>query len=80
MFMITHASELEAASLRARLRWADAIDDLLAEGSPDAASTVVLVDARAELADLRTDLSHDDLHRLANVVRAHRATAQTTTR
>jgi hypothetical protein len=72
MFMIAHASELEVASVRARLRWAEAIDDLLEEGALDPASTVAMADVRATLSDLRTDLSRDDLHRLASIVRSQR--------
>ena len=72
MFMIVHTSELEVASIRARLRWADAIDDLLAVGETGAAAAMALASARAELTDLGNDLSHDDLRRLARVVRSHR--------
>jgi hypothetical protein len=76
MFMIAHASEFEVASVRARLRWAEAVDALLASGETDTAATTALAQARAELCDLRTDLSHDDLHRLADVVRSHRAASR----
>jgi hypothetical protein len=72
MFMIAHASELEVASLRARLRWTEAIDDLLAGGEMNADSTSALMKARSELADLRVALSHEDLHGLARIVRTHR--------
>ena len=86
MFMIAHASGFERAPQRARRRWTDAIDELLAGGELDAESATALRHARAELSDLRTDLSHDDLQRLAGVVRsrrdvaASRALAQTPTR
>ena len=42
MFMIAHASGFELAPLRARLRWTDAIDELLAGGELDAESATAL--------------------------------------
>jgi hypothetical protein len=71
MFMTVHASQFDLASVRARLRWADAIDRLLLDAPADDTSVAELRHARAVLSDLDADVSSDDLHRLMAVVRRY---------
>jgi hypothetical protein len=73
MFMMSHASDLEAASSRARLRWAEEIDGLLRHRDRDADSIAALERARTVLADLDVGLSHDDLRQITAVIREMKA-------
>ena len=67
--MITHtrAADFEMASHRARQRWAENIDQLLAAGPVAGASA--LREARDILLDPRVEVRSSDLHELLRVIR-----------
>jgi hypothetical protein len=62
-------AELEAAPLRARLRWADAIDEALDAAAPSG-SEPALQRLRDVLRDADVPVSRDDLRRLRAVLQA----------
>ena len=69
MFNHFSTDELEVAPLRARLRWADAIDEALAAPTPQIGAPA-LRRVRDVLRDADVAVSRDDLRRLRTFLRA----------
>jgi hypothetical protein len=66
MFIQYHAADYETASRRARQRWADNIDRLLADSPADRPTLRQVHDI---LVDPRVEVQTSDLHELVRVLR-----------
>ncbi len=66
MFIQYHAADYDTASRRARQRWADNIDRLLADSPADRPALRQVYDI---LVDPRVEVQNGDLHELVRVLR-----------